>query len=153
MKTPFKAALLALNFATTPAFAEPIRAADRAAITARVVAFDTAFRGSDVAAVCDCMPDNILSNLAAQSGLLKEALKAAMKDPINIAFETVTVDGFGMAMEAANWKGTPDGSSSYAMIPTMTEMTVEGAAKMRSASDTLAFTGVIFAPASLTAVA
>ncbi|MFM2390832.1 MAG: hypothetical protein RLZZ437_2387 [Pseudomonadota bacterium] len=179
MKTFFKAALLAFALAATPAFAEPIPDAERAAITQRVDAFNAAFTGGDMAAVFDYMPGKILSSLAAQSGLSEEALMAAMKEQIEIAMETVTIDDFGMDMNAATWATTPDGSRGYAMIPTFTVMTVDGVGKMRSEGDTLSFedegkwflvrvddpsqvqlltasypefTGVTFEPASLTAV-
>jgi hypothetical protein len=139
MKTLFKTALLALSLLATPAFAEPIPAADLPAITERVEAFDAAFRGGDMAAVFDYMPAKILTHIATQSGMTEEALKAAMKEQIDLAFETVTIDEFGMDMATATWATTPDGSRSYAMIPTFTVMTVEGAGTMRSEGDTLAF--------------
>jgi ketosteroid isomerase-like protein len=178
MKTLFKAALLAVAFAT-PAFADPIPEADRAAITARVDAFDAAFKSGDMAAVFDYMPPKVLANLATQSGMTEETLMAAMKEQIDAAFETVTIEEFGMDVDTATWEMTPDGSRGYAMIPTFTVMTVEGAGKMRAEGDTLAFSdddkwflvrvddpaqvqlltavypefsGVTFQPASITAV-
>jgi hypothetical protein len=179
MNAFFKAAILALTLVATPAIADPIPEADRAAIAGRVDAFDAAFRGGDMAAVFDFMPTKILSNLAAQSGMSEDALKTLMKEQIDIAFETVTIDEFGMDMDTATWAMTPDGSRGYALIPTMTVMTAEGVGKMRSEGDTLAFaddgkwflvrvddpaqvqlltavypefTGVTFEPASMTAV-
>jgi hypothetical protein len=179
MRPLFKAVLLALSLATTPAFADPIPDAERAAISERVTAFNTAFTGGDMAAVFDFMPGKILSSLATQSGMTEEALMAAMKEQIDLAFETVTIDAFGMDMDAATWEMTPDGSRGYALIPTFTVMTVEGVGKMRSEGDTLSFsddgkwflvrvddpaqvqlltasypefTGVTFEPASLQAV-
>jgi hypothetical protein len=179
MKTLFKAALLACALVAAPAFADPIPEADRAAIAARVDAFDAAFKGGDMAAMFDYMPPKVLANLATQSGMSEETLMAAMKEQIDAAFETVTVDDFGMDMASATWAMTPDGSRGYAMIPTFTVMTVEGAGKMRAEGDTLSFSddgkwflvrvddpaqvqlltavypefnGVTFQPASITAV-
>lgn len=179
MKPLFKAALLALTLAATPTFADPIPEPERTAITERVDAFNTAFTGGDMGAVFDFLPGKILTSLSAQSGLSEEALMAAMKEQIDIAFETVTLDDFGMDMATATWEMTPDGSRGYALIPTFTVMTVEGVGKMRSEGDTLSFsddgkwflvrvddpsqvqlltasypefTGVTFEPASLQAV-
>jgi hypothetical protein len=139
MKTLFKAAVLTLSLLTTPAFSEPIPAADLPAITARVEAFDAAFREGNMAAVFDYMPAKILSNLSTQSGVSEEELKSLMAEQIELAFETVTIDEFGMDMATATWATTPDGSRGYAMIPTFTVMSIEGAGTMRAEGDTLAF--------------
>ncbi len=181
MHALFKAALVALSLLALPvlAHADPIPDTDRAAIAERVDAFDSAFRSGNMAAVFDFMPTKILTTLAAQSGRSEDALKALMKEQIDIAFETVTIDEFGMDMETATWATTPDGSRGYALIPTHTVMTVEGTGKMRSEGDTLAFadagkwflvrvddpaqvqlltanypefTGVTFAPATMQAI-
>ncbi|MGL5010648.1 MAG: hypothetical protein ACRC6I_12260 [Paracoccaceae bacterium] len=139
MKALFKAALLALTLAAAPAFAGPIADADRAAVTERVDAFNTAFLGGDMAAVFDFMPPKIISSIATQSGMTEEALMAAMKEQIDMAMAMVTIDSFGMDMETASAETTPDGSRTYVLIPTFTEMTVEGAGKMRADGETLAF--------------
>ncbi|MGL4322125.1 MAG: hypothetical protein ACRCS3_14805 [Paracoccaceae bacterium] len=179
MKALFKAALLALTLATTPAFADAIPDAERTAITARVEAFNTAFMGGDMAAVFDFLPGKIIGSLAAQSGLSEEDLMAGMKAQIDMAFETVTLNEFSMDMNTATWQTTPDGSRGYALIPTVTVMTIEGTGKMRAEGETLSFqddgkwflvrvddpsqvglltasypefNGVTFKPASLTAV-
>jgi hypothetical protein len=175
----FKAALLTLTLAAAPVFADPIPEPERAAITERVDAFNAAFNGGDMAAVFDFMPDKILTSLASQSGLSEDALMALMKEQIDIAMQSVTIDEFGMDMATATWEMTPDGSRGYALIPTHTVMTVEGMGKMRAQGDTLSFadedkwflvrvddpsqvqlltasypefTGVTFEPASMTAV-
>jgi hypothetical protein len=179
MKTLFHAALVALSLLVTPAFADPIPEGDRAAIAERVQSFDAAFRGGDMAAVFDYMPTKILANLSAQSGISEDELKTLMKEQIDLAFQTVTIDEFGMDMDTATWATTPDGSRGYAMIPTFTVMTIEDAGTMRAEGDTLAFadegkwflvrvddpaqvqmlsaaypefTGVVFEPASIQAV-
>lgn len=179
MKSLFKAALLALTLAAAPVFADPIPEPELTAITERVDAFNAAFTSGDMAAVFDYMPAKILSDLATQSGLSEESLMAAMKEQIDLAMASVTIDEFGMDMATANWAMTPDGSRGYAMIPTFTVMTVEGMGKVRSEGETLSFsdegkwflvrvddpsqvqlltaaypefTGVTFEPASMTAV-
>lgn len=139
MKALFQAALVALTLAATPALADPVPEAEHAAISERVAAFDAAFRAGDMAAVFDYMPGKILADLSAQAGMTEEALKALMKEQIDIAMESVTIDEFGMDMAAATWTMTPDGSRGYAMIPTYTVMTVEGMGKMRSEGETLSF--------------
>lgn len=134
-----KALLVALTLSATPAFAQDFPAADRAAMTARVDDFNAAFRSGDMAAIFDFMPPKVLSNLATQSGMEEEALLAAIKDQIDAAMAIVTIDSFAMDIDGSTYSVTPDGSRPYALIPTETIMTVEGAGKMRATSETLAF--------------
>ncbi len=137
--TLFKATLVALALALTPAFAEELSGEDRAAVTSRVDAFNTAFAAGDMAAVFDFMPPKILVALSDQSGLSEEDLLAAMEGQIDAAMALATIDSFEMDMDTASYQMTPDGSRGYVLIPTETEMTVQGTGAMKATTDTLAF--------------
>ncbi len=137
--TFFKALIVAVALSVAPAAAQDLSDADRAAMTARVDAFNAAFVAGDMAAIFDFMPPPILTRLAAQTGMEEEALLAAMKDQIDAAMAIVTIDSYAMNLDAATYSITPDGTRPYALIPTETVMTVEGAGKMRATSETLAF--------------
>jgi hypothetical protein len=139
MKALFKAVVFALSLLASPSFADPIPEPERAAIAERVLAFDAAFKGGDMAAVFDFTPTKIISSLASQSGISEDQLKSIAAEGMTVALETVSIDDFGMDMETATWHATPDGSRNYALIPTFTVMTVQGSDTIRTEGDTLAF--------------
>jgi hypothetical protein len=139
MMTFWKPALLILGLSASAVSAQDISDEAMAALATRVDAFSTSVAGGDMGAVFDYMPPLVLSSLAAQSGLDEAALIEASKSAIAEAMKTVTIDSFEMDVEGATEHATPDGSINYALIPTSTIMTIEGAGGMKATGDTLAF--------------
>jgi hypothetical protein len=143
MKTIIKAALLAPSLLATPTFANPIPAADRAALSERIAAFDAAFRSGNISVLSDFLPIKIRSG---QSVTTEDTVNPATQEQVNLGPTTVTAvapstdyDEYHLDLTAAIWQMTPDGSRGYALIPTHTEFTLMSAGRMRFDSNTLAF--------------
>lgn len=136
-KTAFLA--LALSFGLSPALADEMPAADRAAMDARVDSFNAAFASGNFASVFDYMPPPVLAALASQSGMTEAELLDATRMQIEAAMKSVTLESFRMDTDAATYRTTPDGSRGYALIPTETVMKAEGVGRIRATSETLAF--------------
>lgn len=103
-----------------------------------MAAFEAAFHAGDMGTVIDFLPAKILSSIARQAGVSKAELVAAMKQQVDSALAQVTLVSFGMNVDDATWRSTPDGSRNYALIPTFTVMDVKGTGKIRSEGETLA---------------
>jgi hypothetical protein len=131
--------LFAFALTLTPAIAEDMPEDVRTALTAEVANFGIQFNDGNMAAVFDYMPAKVIENLTAQSGLSQEELFAAMKSELDSAMSQVTINDFSMDMETATWQMTPDGSIGYALIPTTTNMSIEGMGKVNATGETLAF--------------
>jgi hypothetical protein len=127
--------LLALSTLSARAFDDT----EKAGMIAAVDAFDAAFRSGDYDTVFGYMPPKILAAIAASAGVDEHALREAMSAQVAAAMAMVTVDSYSMDTDAATYATTPDGSRDYALIPTETVMTVEGAGGLRATSETLAF--------------
>ena len=134
-----KHAFLALVLSFSPAFAGDMPEDLRIVLTAEVANFGQQFNDGNMSAIFDYMPAKVIETLTAQSGLSQDDLFAAMTTEIESAMTQVTIDDFSMDMDSANWQMTPDGSTGYALIPTVTEMTVEGMGKVKATGETLAF--------------
>lgn len=134
-----KPALIAFALMLAPAVADPLPDDLRVALTAEVANFGQRFNDGDMTGVFDYMPDKVVENLAVQAGLSQDDLFAMMNTEIEKAMEEVTIDDFSMDMDTATWALTPDGSTGYALIPTVTDMTVEGLGKVHATGETLAF--------------
>jgi hypothetical protein len=139
MMSLLKHALFALALSLSPAMAEDMPDDVRMALTAEVANFGQQFNDGNMGAVFDYMPAKVIETLSAQSGLSQDDLFAAMQAEIDSAMSQVTIEDFGMDMDAATWQMTPDGSIGYAMIPTFINMTVEGMGKINASGETLAF--------------
>jgi len=141
--TYFTHILFALAVSVSPALAEdmPEHMPDdvRMALTAQVANFGQQFNDGNMAAIFDYMPAKVIESLSTQSGLSQQDLFAAMQAEIDSAMAQVTIDDFGMDIDNASWKMTPDGRTGYALIPTFTHMTVEGVGKVNATGETLAF--------------
>jgi ketosteroid isomerase-like protein len=137
--TYWKAALLGLALSVSAAQAQELSDEARAAMETRVDDFGAAMSGGDMGAVFDFMPPQLLTFMATQAGIDEAALIEMSKAQIETAMATVTIDSFSMDTSAAKIEATPDGSVTYALIPTTTVMTVEGAGTMQATGDTLAF--------------
>jgi hypothetical protein len=134
-----KHTLVAFALTLTPALAEDMPDDVRTALTAEVANFGMQFNDGNMSAIFDYMPAKVVENLTAQSGLSQEELFAAMKTELDSAMSQVTIDDFSMDMDTATWQMTPDGSIGYALIPTTTDMTIEGMGKVNATGETLAF--------------
>ncbi|MGL4310697.1 MAG: hypothetical protein ACRCSU_09435 [Paracoccaceae bacterium] len=134
-----KHALFAFVLTLTPAIADEMPEDVRTALTAEVANFGMQFNDGNMAAIFDYMPAKVVKNLTAQSGLSQEELFAAMKTELDSAMSQVTIEDFSMDMETATWQMTPDGSIGYALIPTATNMSIEGMGKVNATGETLAF--------------
>lgn len=131
--------LFALALSLSPAMAGDMPDDVRMALTAQVANFGQQFNDGNMGAIFDYMPAKVIESLAAQSGLSQKDLFAAMQAEIDSAMAQVTIDDFGMDIDKASWQMTPDGSIGYALIPTFTNMTVEGMGKVNATGETLAF--------------
>jgi hypothetical protein len=137
--TFLKHTLFALSLTISPAIADEMPEDLRTLLTVEVANFGQQFNDGNMGAIFDYMPVKVIENLSAQAGISQEELFAAMKTEIDSAMSQVTIDDFSMDMDAASWQMTPDGSIGYALIPTVTEMTVEGMGKVKASGETLAF--------------
>lgn len=137
--TPFPTlALLPLALLAAPALAQDVTDEDRAAIEARIAQFDDAMGQGDMAALFGYMPPKLMAYIAEQAGVPVEGLEDAVRAQLDAAMATVTVDEFGMDLDAATFQETPEGGRTYGLIPTTTTMTVDGAGTMRAESQTVA---------------
>jgi hypothetical protein len=137
--TFLKHALFAIALTISPALADDMPEDLRTVLTAEVANFGQQFNDGNMSAIFDYMPAKVIENLSAQAGLTKDALFAMMTTEIESAMELVTINDFSMDMDTASWQMTPDGSIGYALIPTVTDMTVEGMGKVHATGETLAF--------------
>jgi hypothetical protein len=137
--TFWKAAVVGFALSLSAAQAQELSDDARTAMTARVDAFNDSIGSGDMGAVFDFMPPKILSSLAQQSGVDEATLIEMSKAEIETAMATVSIDAYSMDLETATYLMTPDGSRGYLLVPTVTEMTVEGAGKMKASSETLVF--------------
>jgi hypothetical protein len=129
---------LALAALTAPALAQELAEDDRAAIAERIETFESIMQGGDMAALYDEMPQRLRSSIASQAGVSEEEVEVAMRAQVEAMMATATIDGFSMDLDAATVAGTPDGSTTYALIPTITEITMDGTGSVRATSQTLA---------------
>ena len=131
-------ALLLCGVVAGPVAAQEIVAADRAAIAARVGAFDAAMRAGRIGDTIDFMPPRLLKAIATQSGVGVEELRPAMAQQAAEAFKVVKLLSYGMDLAAASTGLTPDRSQGYMLIPTDTVMQMPDGRRIQSRSTTLA---------------
>jgi len=62
-----------------------------------------------------------------------------MRQVLGPMLEQVHIDNFGMNLAAAQEMTTPTGGRTYLLIPTWTEMTVQGVGRIRADTQTLAW--------------
>ena len=115
--------------AAAPAWAQKITDDQRAALEARVTEFDATMTNGDMAALFAHTPPPVRATLAEMSGMSEEQLVEAMQGS--------SIDGLSMDVDAAV-EETPDGSCVYVLIPTTTDVAVEGQGTVHAASQTLA---------------
>jgi hypothetical protein len=132
-------AAFALALTLSPAWADAMPDDVRGVLTAQVANFGQQFNDGNMTAIFDYMPVKVIESLSAQAGISQKELFAAMQAEIDSAMSQVTIEDFSMDMDAATWTMTPDGSTGYALIPTVTDMTVEGIGRVHATGETLAF--------------
>ncbi len=132
------AAALSLSLLALPGLARDITAAESAALQTRVDAFSAAFASDDMKAVSSVIPPKIINAMAARFGMEPAQLIDAMSQAMEAAMQNVTIDHYAMDVEAATFGETSAGRA-YFLIPTQTDMTVDGTTRIEATSQTLAF--------------
>jgi hypothetical protein len=131
--------ILALVLPTGAAFADPVPANLRSGLSDSVETFEAAIAQGDFAATFDFMPPKVLDLLAAQAGMSVDEVLIATKTDIEVAMATISIDEFGMDVAAADWQVTPDGQLGFALIPTVTLLSVPDMGQLKGKSETVAF--------------
>lgn len=132
------AAALALALAAGPVLAQAIDPADQARLQARVDALGATIRGGDLAGAIDVVPPRLLDAVSARFGVPREQLPSAMREAIAAGLQGVTITGYGMDLAAAEVHDASGGGRTWLLIPTWTEMTIEGGGRFRTEGRTLA---------------
>ena len=132
------AAALSLALAAGPVLAQAIDPGDQARLQAQVDALGATIRGGDLAGAIDVVPPRLLDAVSARFGVPREQLPSAMREAIASGLEGVTITGYGMDLAAAEAHVAPGDGRTWLLIPTWTEMAIEGAGRFRTESLTLA---------------
>lgn len=138
LTTSLAAVALSLSLIALPALARDITAAESAALQTRVDAFSAAFASNDMKAVSSVIPPKVVNAMAARFGMEPAQLIDAMSQAMEAAMQNVTIDHYAMDVGAATSGETSSGRP-YFLIPTQTNMTVDGTTKVEATSQTLAF--------------
>jgi len=128
--------VFALSFGA--AHAQALTTAQSAALETRIAGFEAAFAKRDMAEVSSVIPPRVLAVMAEQFGIEPALLKAALADAMQQVMQNVTVDAYDMDVDGAVMAETSAGRT-YLLIPTTTEMTVDGNTRIEARSQTLAF--------------
>ncbi len=132
------AALLVALALSAPATARDVTDAERAALAARIAAFDDAMRAEDYAAIVATIPPGIIDQLAKSYGVETAMLVERLPDMMKSAADRVTLLNFEMLLDDATYPELPDGTP-YALIPTETVFQLKDGGKTYLATaDTLA---------------
>ena len=124
--------------AAAPTWAQKITDNQRAALEARVADFSAIMTDGDMADLLAYTPPPVRATLVEMSGLDEAQLVEAMRAAMGAAMQGTTIDDFSMDVAAATVEETPNGSRTYVLIPTATDITVEGQGTVQAASQTLA---------------
>lgn len=124
---------------SAPVLAQELSAEARAAMTERVQTFKNTFDAGDIGALFDYMPPKILAEMAREMAVDEATFIEQIKVKMEQVMSMVKVNSFVMDLDAATYQMTPDGSMGYVLIPTEMLMTIEGAGKMKSTSQIVAF--------------
>ncbi|MGL4236724.1 hypothetical protein [Tabrizicola sp.] len=135
----WKTAALCLALMAPAAEAQELSANARTALTERVEAFSASVAEGDMGAAFDFMPPRLLTAFADLSSVDVPTFVEMGKAQMETVMASATINSFSMDADAATYQMTPDGSLGYVLIPTETVMTIEGAGKMKSTAETLAF--------------
>ncbi|WP_439473272.1 hypothetical protein [Brevundimonas sp.] len=133
------AATLSIALSGGPAFAQSVTDADRAQIQARIDELSGLINQGDLAGAIDVVPPRLRYLIANRFGIPRDQIKPAMRQVLGPMLEQVHIDNFGMNLAAAQEMTTPTGGRTYLLIPTWTEMTVQGVGRIRADTQTLAW--------------
>lgn len=134
------ALLLALGFAVllSPSVSARDLTRDEAlALEATVSAFDRAVRESNYTAMVDAMPPRILGALAKATDVPVSRWKSSAAAMMRNAFAEATLLEFSMRLDRAS-SGTLSDGMPYALIPTQTNIVMNGVGRIESEAHTLA---------------
>ena len=131
-------AALSISLSAAPAGAQTVKAEDRAAVQVRIEQLSGLIRQGDLVGAIDVIPTRLLDAMATRFGMPRDQIKPAMRQVMAGALDGVQIDGFGMDLAAAETLTTPTGGRTYLLIPTWTEMTIQGAGRFRADTRTLA---------------
>ncbi|HZY67683.1 MAG TPA: hypothetical protein VFE52_03805 [Devosia sp.] len=121
------------------AWAAELTPEQRTALETRIATFDQAMRDSDIAATMSVVPDKILQKIADTYGVTVEQMIEAAQEQMDQLLQggTVTIESFGMDLDAARIEELADGTP-YALIPTETVINLGAEmGKVRTRSETL----------------
>jgi hypothetical protein len=119
-----------------PAAAREPTAEERAGLLARVSAFETAMRDKNYAAMVDGIPPRMMELIAKNAGATPVQVRAASTQAISAAMAQVEFVSFGMDVNKAELGEGTDGAP-YALLPTVTVLSVAGGGKVEARSHTL----------------
>ena len=131
-------AALSISLCAGQAGAQTVKAEDRAAIQVRIDQLSGLIRQGDLIGAIDVIPVRLQEAIATRFGIPRDQIKPAMRQVMGGALDGVQIDGFGMELAEATTLTTPTGGRTYLLIPTWTEMTVQGAGRYRAETHTLA---------------
>ncbi|WP_421726346.1 hypothetical protein [Bauldia sp.] len=133
------AILLLVGFAlccATSVAARDLTEANKDALRSKVEGFVAASEAGDWATVIDVIPPKVLGSLAESVGAPVEAIQRVMLDQIAEAMAVAVFEEVAMDLDNNEYGELADGTS-YALVPTVTIMAVEGD-RFRTSSKTLA---------------
>jgi hypothetical protein len=134
----FSIVLSAIALSGGPAEAQTVKAEDQAAIQVRIDQLSGLIRQGDLIGAIDVIPVRLQDAIATRFGIPRDQIKPAMRQVMGNALDGVKIDGFGMDLAGATTLTTPTGGRTYLLIPTWTEMTVQGAGRYRADTQTVA---------------
>ena len=132
------AALLAIALPVGAAQAQSVSDADRGQIQARIDELSGLISSGDLVGALDVVPPRIQTALSTRFGIPVEQIKPAMRQAMGPMLDALHIDGYGLDLAAAQVLRTPTGDRSYLLIPTFTEMTLQGAGRFRADTHILA---------------
>ena len=130
------ASFAVLLLALAPVTAREFTDDEKADLAVAVEDFNTAMTNQDWATVMAIVPPKILEKFATDAGITTDQLLEQMAELMKQSLAQVTIDSFGMDLEAATYGETADGTP-YALIPTETVIGLGEQGKMKANSQTL----------------
>ncbi|MFC7380118.1 hypothetical protein [Brevundimonas sp. GCM10030266] len=130
-------AALSIGLSGAPASAQSVTDAQKGQIQARIDELSALISQGDLVGAIDVVPPRLQDAISTRFGIPRDQIKSAMRQAMGAMLDQVQIDRYGMDLAAARTLTTPTGGRTYLLIPTFTEMTVQGA-KYRSDTQTLA---------------
>lgn len=130
-------ATLSIALCGAPALAQSVTEADRTQIQARIDQLSGMINQGDMVGAIDVVPPRLQALISTRFGIPRDQLKPAMQQAMGPMLAQLKIDGYGMELASAQVLSTPTGGRTYLLIPTWTEMTIQGAGRFRSDTLTL----------------